>query len=324
MVTRNTLPLLWFCLCSFCAGIPTSVQLNNGVSMPVLSLGTAEYNNTVLEQAISGAVAVGFRGIDTAFNYYNQESVGRAIKSVGREKLFLTTKTTPCIHPQARPPYNITDAVACAAQTKKDIEADFSQLAVDKIDLLLLHGANHFGTGACDELACAMNVAQWQVYEEYVKAGRVRAIGVSNFCPSCLECLLRGASVVPAVNQIKFHVGMTGDPEGLISYSKARGILPMAYTPLGSGELFADPLLLEIGRKHNRTAAQVALHWIAAKGFPLATASSSPKHLTDDMDIFSWSLSAGEKASMDVYSKGGDRPSWACTSLVEDAEMMVI
>eukprot|EP00404_Azadinium_spinosum_P009591 CAMPEP_0180552886 /NCGR_PEP_ID=MMETSP1036_2-20121128/73962_1 /TAXON_ID=632150 /ORGANISM="Azadinium spinosum, Strain 3D9" /LENGTH=323 /DNA_ID=CAMNT_0022568325 /DNA_START=63 /DNA_END=1034 /DNA_ORIENTATION=+ len=306
------------------ASVPGSIQLNNGVSMPLLSLGTGEYNSTTLEQAIATAVRLGFRGVDTAFNYYNQVSVGRAVRKAGRQQLFVTTKTTPCIHPQARPPYNITDVSACEAQTRSDIESDFAQLALDKVDLLMLHGANHHGPGVCGKLECALNLAQWRIYEEYLAAGKVRAIGISNFCPSCIECLLHGARIIPAVNQIKFHVGMTADPEGLISYSVGKGIVPMAYSPLGVGELFADPLLVEIGAQHNKTAAQVALHWIVAKGFPLAVASSSPSHLAQDLDLFGWGLSAQEMTRIDAYSKGSDTPSWACTSSDAGSEDVLI
>jgi len=315
MSLRSVLSIAIVVAASSAASFPSTVRLNNGLEMPLVSLGTAEYDNSDLEQAIPSAASLGIRGVDTAFNYYNEASVGKGVRKATGERLFVTTKTTPCVHPQARPPYNITDVDACREQTRSDVESNFKQLGMDVVDLLLLHGANHFGPGGCDEHACALNRAQWQIYEEYYAAGRVRAIGVSNFCPSCWDCLLDTGSVVPAINQIKYHVGMGADPELIISQGRRVGIIPMAYTPLGRGELFTDPLLMKIGAAHNKTAAQVALRWIVQKGYPLATASHNPKHLAEDVDLFSWSLGAEDVDKLDGYSKGSDSPSWACTSV---------
>eukprot|EP00933_Yihiella_yeosuensis_P056358 TRINITY_DN5549_c0_g1_i1.p1 TRINITY_DN5549_c0_g1~~TRINITY_DN5549_c0_g1_i1.p1 ORF type:complete len:336 (+),score=67.78 TRINITY_DN5549_c0_g1_i1:81-1088(+) len=309
--------------------ISDTVTLNNGVKMPVVSLGTVqrEFDNnaTEMEQAIAQGVGAGLKGIDAAFNYFDQEAVGKAIKAVGRERLFVTTKTTPCMHPQAPPTYNITDVEACKAQTKKDVEADFSQLGIDKIDLLLLHGANRFGEGSCNKLACALNRAQWSVYEEFYRAGKVRAIGISNYCPSCIDCLLEGAQVVPAVLQNKYHVGMTSDPHGFVSYTLKKGILPMAYTPMGkASELLKDPLLKEIAEKHNKTTAQVALKWIVSQGFTLATASKTIRHIQEDLDLFSWNLETSEVERLDGYKSSSDEPSWACTAAEKDRENVYV
>jgi len=293
------------------------VPLNNGVQMPSVSLGTAEYNESELEQAILTAVQTGFRGIDTAFNYYNQVSVGRGLKKANRTDLFLVTKTSPCFHPQAPPHYNITDPEACKAQTRRDVESNFEQLGVDVIDLLLLHGANHFGAGACGDASCALNTAQWEVYEDVLRTGRVRAIGVSNYCQSCLACLMASARVVPAVNQVKYHPGMTADPDGLVSFCQQRGIVPMAYSPLSG--VIGDPLMESIAKSHGKTSAQVALKWIVDKGYTLATASSNPKHLAEDIDLYSWGLSSQEAARIDAYSRGSDLPSWACTAAADVA-----
>merc|ERR1719491_1982352 len=112
-----------------------TVKLNNGVSMPVVSLGTAGYDDDTVHDAVRIALQHGLRSVDTAFNYYNQKGVGRAINEVERSEVFVISKTTPCIHPQASPPYNITDVKACQAQTRKDIDSDFTQLQVKYIDL---------------------------------------------------------------------------------------------------------------------------------------------------------------------------------------------
>lgn len=291
-----------------------TVKLNNGVEMPVVSLGTAGYNDDKVVDVMATAVGAGFKAVDTAFNYYNQKGVGNGLKKVGRDKLFVTSKTTPCIHPSSPPVYNIQNTTQCQAQTRKDIDSDLQQLDVDHIDLLLIHGANHHGDGSCGALACELNVAQWKVYEEYVAKGKVRAIGVSNYCPSCLDCLLKSAKIVPAVNQVRYHPGMTADPEGIMSYSMKHGIIPMAYSPMGSGSVFTDPLLTKIGAAHNKSAAQVSLKWIADKGYVLATKTSSEQHLKEDLDLFAWELTKSESSSIDTYAKGSDVPSWACTA----------
>merc|ERR1712113_998589 len=105
---------------------------------------------------------------------------------------------------------------------------------------VLLHGANQGGQGSCDGTANKLDIVQWKVYEEFYKAGKIRAIGVSNYCPSCLDALLAVVDFVPAVNQIQYHVGMTADPEGIISYCKEHGIVPQAYSPMGGGSVFKN------------------------------------------------------------------------------------
>lgn len=290
-----------------------SIRLSNGVMMPLVSLGTAGFNDTDVEEVVASAISAGFLAIDTAFNYYNQVGIGKALKQHDRTKLFIITKTSPCQHSQAPPPYNITDVAACKEQTKKDIESNFQQLDVDYVDLLLLHGANHFGSGGCGELACRLNQAQWEIYESYYNLGKAKAIGVSNFCPSCLEAL--STRVRPVVNQLKFHVGMTADPDALMSYCERQHIVPMAYSPMGSGEVLTDHLLTEIGASHGKTTAQIALKWIVEKGYPVATKSRELKHLQEDLDLFSWDLLPAEVQKLDAYlTPTDDKPSWACTT----------
>eukprot|EP00930_Biecheleria_cincta_P004429 TRINITY_DN105342_c0_g1_i1.p1 TRINITY_DN105342_c0_g1~~TRINITY_DN105342_c0_g1_i1.p1 ORF type:complete len:339 (-),score=40.27 TRINITY_DN105342_c0_g1_i1:118-1095(-) len=292
-------------------GETAGVRLNTGHVMPTVSLGTAGYTEREVEHAIILAVQAGFRGIDAAFNYYNQVGVGRALQKLNRSTVFLVTKTTPCFHPQALPHYNISNHEECRKQTRMDVEADLKQLGVEYIDLLLLHGANHYGSGVCDGPSCALNAVQWSVYEEFLEQGKVRAIGVSNFCQSCLNCLMASSRVVPAVNQIKYHVGMTADPESLVSFCKRHEIVPMAYSPL-SGVL-DDPLVKQIAQRHNKTSGQVALKWIVNWGAVLTTKSNSSVHLAEDVDLFSWNLTAADMSQLDDYAHGTDVPSWACT-----------
>lgn len=289
------------------------VRLNTRDLMPVLSLGTADYTEREVERAIILAAQAGFRGVDAAFNYYNQAGVGRALQKLNRSTIFLVTKTTPCFHPQAPPHYNISNHEECRKQTRRDVDTNFKQLGVEYIDLLLLHGANHYGSGVCDEPSCALNAVQWSVYEEFLQQGKVRAIGVSNYCQSCLQCLMADSQVIPAVNQIKFHVGMTSDPESLLSFCKQHDIVPMAYSPL-SGAL-DDPLVKQIAQKYHKTSGQVALKWIVTKNTVLTTKSNDSAHLAQDLDLFSWNLTAADMSQLDSYARGTDVPSWACTGM---------
>ena len=123
--------------------------------------------------------------------------------------------------------------------------------------------------------------------------------------------MMLGSRVVPAVNQIKYHVGMTADPESLISFCKLHDIVPMAYSPL-SGAL-DDPLVNQIAQKHSKTSGQVALKWIVNQGSVLTTKSNNSVHLAEDLDLLSWNLTAADMSQLDTYAHGTDVPSWACT-----------
>lgn len=295
---------------------PEWVRLNNGVMMPLISLGTGQINDSAVEDIVVAAVTAGFPGVDTAFSYYNQVGVGRALKRLNRSSLFLTTKVSPCQHSSATHRRNITDVEECRQQTIEDIEANFQQLGVDHIDLLLLHGPNQLGAGACSKLANDLNAVQWSVLEYYKTKGKVRAAGLSNFCPSCLAPLMFTSHLTASVNQVKYHVGMTADPEGVMSYSSKIDILPQAYSSLGHGELFTDPVLTRIGTVHSKTASQVALKWIVEKGYPLVVKTTSARHFAEDLDLFSWQLAPEDVKELDTYlTATGDKPSWGCTAV---------
>lgn len=186
------------------------------------------------------------------------------------------------------------------------------------MDLILLHGPSHMGAGACSKGSCAKDLGQWKAYEKLYKAGKAKAIGVSNYCKSCLECLLGqdGVTVTPAVNQIELHVGMGIDPEGLVSFSTDKGIVVQAYSPLGNGKLISDPLLASIGKaqKPPRTAAQIALKWVVQLGYAVATKADSSAYLKEDFDIFAWNMTDAQQASLSAATDPAGRPSWACTA----------
>lgn len=273
-----------------------------------MALGTWQFDNDTAAKAIQLGMAAGFTHIDTAESYGNQVGVGKALAAYPRSSFFLTTKTLPCSSVGG-------PAGSCYKQTMADVESDLQQLNVSYVDLILLHGASHRGPGSCDAAVCAADAEQWRAYTEIYKAGKARAIGVSNYCASCFECLLKDSgTLVPVVNQVQFHVGMGDDPQGLISYCEKKGIIVQAYSPLGNGKLITDSSLKSIGAQHNKSAAQVALKWVVDKGLAVVTKSDKSKYLGEDIDVYSWNLTQAETAQLSANTAYPDVPSWACTA----------
>lgn len=281
------------------ADIPV-YMLNNGVGMPMVSIGTWQYNVSTAKQVVQTAMQVGFNHIDTANDYNNQKGVGAALDGVDRSSYFLTTKV---------PPGN-------AKATAKALQDNLDQLGLDYVDLVLVHYEPMFPFGKCKSMQ-----EQWSAMEEFYKAGHAKAIGVSNYCPSSLDCIAKTATVTPAVNQVKFHVGMGTDPIGLKSYCDAHNIHVQAYSPLGDGssELITGDLVTSIGNSHNKTGAQVALRWIQENGVSLATKTTKQSHMEEDLDVFNFQLTAAEKQRLDTATSPGDRPSFTCTKFEEFA-----
>ena len=155
----------------------------------------------------------------------------------------------------------------------------------------------------------------WRAMEDFLAAKRTRAIGVSNYCQSTIDCLLAKARVVPAVNQVMWHVGMGPDPIGLRSYCALKNITLQAYSPLGDGssELITGDLVSGIGSSHNKSGAQVSLRWVAQHGVPVSTKATDPKYLAQDLDIFGWSLSDAELAKLDAATTPAGKPSFICS-----------
>lgn len=208
------------------AAIP-EVQLNNGVALPMISLGTWQYSPEVAEQTVSLGLSLGFNHIDTALDYKNQEAVGKALAPHNRSSYFLTTKIPPQMF-----------AKTAYANAMKDLDGDLAALGLDYVDLMLVHFPPKGNT-----LFCAAMQEQWRAMEDFYKAKKARAIGVSNYCQSSFECILKTANVTPAVNQIQFHVGMSPDPSGIKSYADQHKIVTQSYSPLGDGttELINGP-----------------------------------------------------------------------------------
>lgn len=287
-------------------GVP-QIRLNNGVEMPVMSLGTWRLNGSEAFASVATGLGLGFTHIDAAWNYHNQADVGRALKGRARSSYFLTTKVPDCSH--------YFNASVCArphAKTAALLEFDLARLGVQHVDLLLLHFPPK-------PFNCTAMQAEYRAIEEFYAAGKARAIGVSNFCPSSLRCLLQTAKVVPAVNQIQYHVGMGVDAGGIRTLCAIHGITVQAYSPLGAGteELITGKLVTSIGREHKKTGAQVSLRYLyqlgnlatgrggappsvsgggappSFNGMPFSTRSTNAAHLQQALEVFSDGFSLG-------------------------------
>ena len=228
-------------------------------------------------------------------------SVGAGLKGVPRSSYFLTTKIDS--QQQSKTAYDAT---------MKDMELSLSQLDLDYVDLMLIH----FPPTGNDQYCAAMQ-EQWRACEDFYKAGKARSIGVSNYCPSSFECILKTANITPAVNQVEIHVGMGPDPGGIISYCKGKGVQVQAYSPLGDGssELITGDLVTGIGKAYNKTGAQVSLHWVYQHGIPLSTKSTNPQYLTDNQNAVSddWKFSAQDFATLDAATSPSGHYSFKCT-----------
>jgi len=225
--------------------------------------------------------------------------------------------------PTVLPPLNYT----AAEQTRLVIEQTFERLPVDYLDHFFLHQppSEVLGYGSCSatphpEETCKAIMDQWLVMEEYVKKGKIRSLGISNFCPDCFNCLdYDKMTVKPVLNQLEMHLGWGKDMLGVWTYNRKRGIVPQAYTPLGGRQGAFDPTVLnstlakKIGAAHNKSAAGVALKWLTDNNIPLSVQSMNPAHLASDIDLWSWNFTAEEMHELDTWLSGSPvAPSFEC------------
>lgn len=277
--------------------IPT-ITLSNGVEMPVISSGLWQVTPEEAAAMVPMALRVGFNHIDASCEvYHNQVQVGEALSAVPRDSFFLTSKldTGPPEGPKKWP------AATAYEQATSQLWGCVKSHGVSQLDLVLFHWPN----SDCEEMQ-----EEWRALEDFYTAGGARAIGVSNFCPSSLECIMETATVTPMVNQVLYHVGMGNDPLGIKSYCDARGIVLQAYSPLGAGttdhprtpELITGELVTSIGEKYGVSGAQVSLRWVVQNGVPVAAESTNEKHLAADLGIFGFTLSDEDMATLNAAS----------------------
>lgn len=251
------------------------VTLNNGVEMPIIGYGVYQVSPEECERCVSYALSVGYRMIDTAQAYHNEEGVGVAVKKSGivRDDLFLVSKVW-ISH------YGYEKAAA-------SIDESLRRLQTDYIDLMLLHQP------FCDRYGA------YRALEDAYKAGKLRAIGVSNFYPDHFIDLSSNAEIVPAVNQVETHV--FDQQTEAQSYMEEFGTRMMAWGPLAEGRnnFFSNPVLAGIGARYGKSVAQVALRWLVQRGVIIIPKSVRIERMRENLDIFNFELTSEE---MDVIA----------------------
>ena len=252
-----------------------TVKLNNGIEMPLEGFGVFQVPDpAVCEQAVLDAIATGYRLIDTAAAYMNEEAVGRAIAKCGvpREELFVTTKLW------------VQDASYEGA--KQAIETSMKKLGLDYIDLYLIHQPMGDYIGA------------YRAMEEAYKAGKLKAIGVCNCYPQILADICETVEVKPAVDQVELHPFF--QQENALALMKEYGVHPEAWGPFAEGNhgIFTHPVLTQIGQKYGKSAAQVALRWNVQRGVAVIPKSTHKERMEQNIDIWDFTLSGGDMAEI--------------------------
>ncbi|WP_030694857.1 aldo/keto reductase [Streptomyces albidoflavus] len=252
------------------------IILNNGVQMPQLGFGVWQVPDDEAFTAVGAALDAGYRSIDTAAAYGNEEGTGKAIARSGipREELFVTTKLWNSDHGY--------DAALRA------FDSSLEKLGLDHVDLYLIHWPLPAKDTAVDT---------YKALEKIYSEGRARAIGVSNFLPEHLERLIDATSVIPAVNQIELHPHL--QQRAAREYHDEQGITTEAWSPLGQGKgLLEVPAVVAIARKHNVTPAQVVLRWHVQLGNLAIPKSVTPSRIVENIDVFSFELDEEDMAAI--------------------------
>lgn len=256
------------------------VTLNNGVKMPQLGYGVYQTPPEETEKCVLEAIKNGYRSIDTAQAYNNEEGVGNAITKCGlpREELFITTKIW------------ITNAGY--EKAKKSIDESLKKLKTDYVDLLLIHQpfGDYYGT--------------YRAMEEAYSQGKARAIGVSNFYPDRFIDIAHFANIKPAVNQIETHVFQ--QQKVAKKYLEKHGTQIMSWGPFAEGknDYFNNPTLKEIGKAHKKTTAQIALRFLLQSNVVLIPKSTHENRMKENIDIFDFELSADEMKKIESLDTG--------------------
>ena len=261
-----------------------TVTLNNGVEMPILGFGVFQIADPAeCERAVSDALAAGYRSIDTAASYMNEEAVGRAIAASGipRDELFITTK--------------LWIQGAGERKTRAAFERSLQRLGLDHLDLYLIHQpfGDYYGA--------------WRDMEKIAAEGLSRAIGVSNFHPDRLIDLIDHNDVVPAVNQVETHPfhQRVADQELMT----AEGVQIESWGPFAEGRnnLFTNPILTAIGETHGKSVGQVVLGWLTQRGVVVIPKTVRAERMAENLDVFDFELSADEMAAIATLDTGASQ-----------------
>lgn len=252
-----------------------SAGLNSGTDIPVLGLGVWQIPKKVCEEAVLAALDAGYRHIDTAAIYENEESVGNALKkiSVPREEIFVTTKLWNDEHDNV----------------EKAFHESLKKLRLDYVDLYLMH------------FPVPERNNSWKILEKLHKKGKARAIGVSNFTIRHLKQLIDKSKIVPAVNQVEFHPYLY--QKELLDFCNEKGIRLEAYSPLTHGHKLNDAKLIEIARKYQKSTAQVLIRWCLQHSLIVIPKSSKKQRIIENSLVFDFEISEDDMKALDGFNE---------------------
>ncbi len=258
--------------------ITSSKALNNGVPMPRLGLGTWQAGNSEAQQATAWALEIGYRHIDTATIYNNEEGVGRAIADSGvpRGDIFVTTK--------------LWNDAQRAGNAREAFNESMDRLGLGYVDLYLLHWP-----------VAGKFVQSWRVFEELYNEGRCKAIGVSNFLPHHLDELMAEADIKPMVNQFELHPRLQSP--GLVACCDQHDIAVEAWSPILKGKCDEVPELVEIANAHGKTATQVAIRWHLQHDWIVIPKSAYRERIEANADVFNFNLTDDQMKTIDALDR---------------------
>ncbi|MFL2129371.1 aldo/keto reductase [Ruoffia sp. FAM 26255] len=248
---------------------------SNGLEIPAIGLGTWQMSPEEAEQMTAYALNNGYIHIDTARTYGNEEGVGKGMKASGvnREDFFLTTK--------------VSAFSKTYDEAKKDIEDSLTALDTEYLDLVIIHAPRPWdkmhSDGPIEKLYFEENLQVWRALEEAYEAGKVKAIGVSNFEIDDLVNLLENVKIKPMLNQIKYHIGFRD--EQLVQYCQENDIIVEAYSPIGTGKLLNNPDIQKIADKYNKSTAQITIRYCYQKGLVVLPKSVHEEYVDNNADL---------------------------------------
>ncbi|MGJ3403800.1 aldo/keto reductase [Glutamicibacter sp. Je.9.36] len=261
--------------------IPT-ITLNNGVEMPQVGFGVFQVPNEETTAAVGSALKAGYRSIDTAAIYGNEEGVGAALalSGIAREDLFITSK--------------IWIADMGYEQALEAFDASLERLGLEYLDLYLIHWPAPEKN---------LYVETWKALEKLYAEKKIRAIGVSNFQPEQLEQLVAEGTIVPAVNQVELHPALQN--REVVAANAQHGIVTEAWSPLAQGAMLTDETIVGIAQAHEVSAAQVILRWHLQQGRVIIPKSVTDSRIIANLDLFGFELTSDELASIDALDRDG-------------------
>jgi len=258
------------------AGVAKTLTLANGITIPSIGFGTWQTpDGDIAAESVKNAIEAGYRHIDTAQAYGNEAGVGEGIRMSGidRSELFVTTKLTNDNHT-----YELT---------KSSFKKSLEDLGLDYVDLFLIHWPRPLRFRDNWQRA---NEETWRAMEELVDDGRIRAIGLSNFHRHHIDALLQTARIKPVVNQIRLCPGCTQDE--LVNYSRECGMMPEAYSPLGTGKIFNVDEVKAMADRYGKSVAQLCIRWSLQMGFIPLPKSVNADRIRENLDVYDFEISA--------------------------------